>query len=81
MRDGEIRPRDIGTEVILMPAALSAEKAATMTNPHRLLQWPTKWSAGRATAAPRPGSCFVAAVGRSSSKPAVRTPRMPGLEH
>lgn len=38
VRDGEIRPRDIGTEVFLLPASLSAEKAGSVTNTHRLLR-------------------------------------------
>ena len=39
VRDGELHPRDIRTEVFLMPASLSAEKAGSVTNTHRLLQW------------------------------------------
>jgi len=40
--EGEITPRDIATEVFLMPAALSAEKDGSFTNTHRLLQWHDK---------------------------------------
>ncbi len=36
VRDGEIAPDDIDTEVFLMPGALAAEKAGTFTNTHRL---------------------------------------------
>ena len=46
VRDGEIRPRDIHTEVFLMPASLSAEKAGSVTNTHRLLQWHDKVVSG-----------------------------------
>lgn len=42
VRDGEMRPRDIGTEVFLMPASLAGEKAGSFTNTHRLLQWHDK---------------------------------------
>lgn len=42
VRDGEARPEDIMTEVFLMPAALPAEKAGSLTNTHRLLQWHDK---------------------------------------
>lgn len=42
VRDGELRPEDIQTEVFLMPAALSGEKAGSFTNTHRLLQWHEK---------------------------------------
>ena len=42
VRDGEMRPEDIGTEVFLMPASLAGEKAGTFTNTHRLMQWHDK---------------------------------------
>lgn len=42
VRDGEMRPEDIGTEVFLMPASLSGEKAGSFTNTHRLIQWHEK---------------------------------------
>jgi formate dehydrogenase major subunit len=42
VRDGEMSPEDIGTEVFLMPASLSGEKAGTFTNIHRLVQWHDK---------------------------------------
>jgi formate dehydrogenase major subunit len=42
VRDGEVRPEQIGTEVFLMPAALSGEKAGSFTNTHRLVQWHEK---------------------------------------
>ncbi|MBC4018360.1 molybdopterin-dependent oxidoreductase [Siccirubricoccus deserti] len=46
VRDGEMRPEDIGTEVFLMPGSLSGEKAGSFTNTHRLLQWHDKVVAG-----------------------------------
>jgi formate dehydrogenase major subunit len=42
VRDGEMRPEDINTEVFLMPASLAGEKAGTFTNTHRLVQWHDK---------------------------------------
>jgi formate dehydrogenase major subunit len=42
VRSGELRPEEIGTEVFLMPASLSGEKAGSFTNTHRLLQWHDK---------------------------------------
>lgn len=39
VRNGEVRPEEIGTEVFLMPTALAGEKAGTFTNTHRLVQW------------------------------------------
>ena len=39
---GELRTREIGTEVFLMPAAGHAEKEGTFTNTQRLLQWREK---------------------------------------
>jgi formate dehydrogenase major subunit len=42
IRDGDMKPEDIGTEVFLMPACLSGEKDGTFTNTHRLLQWHDK---------------------------------------
>jgi formate dehydrogenase major subunit len=42
VRDGDMRPEDIGTEVFLMPASLAGEKDGTFTNTHRLLQWHDK---------------------------------------
>jgi formate dehydrogenase major subunit len=42
VRDGEMRPEEIGTEVFLMPASLSGEKAGSFTNTHRLVQWHDK---------------------------------------
>jgi formate dehydrogenase major subunit len=46
VRDGELHPRDIRTEVFLMPASLSVEKAGSVTNTHRLLQWHDKVVSG-----------------------------------
>lgn len=42
IRDGEMKPEEIGTEVFLMPASLSGEKAGSFTNTHRLIQWHDK---------------------------------------
>jgi formate dehydrogenase major subunit len=39
---GEVKPEDIGTEVFLLPAAGTAEKAGTFTNTQRLLQFREK---------------------------------------
>ncbi len=36
---GELRTRDIGTEVFFLPAAAHTEKAGSFTNTQRLLQW------------------------------------------
>ena len=36
---GEARPEEIGTEVFFFPSAISAEKAGTVTNTSRLVQW------------------------------------------
>ena len=42
VRKGELKPRDIKTEVILMPGTLAGEKGGTFTNTHRLIQWHDK---------------------------------------
>lgn len=42
VRDGEIRPEDIKTEVFLMPCSMAGEKEGTFTNTHRLVQWHDK---------------------------------------
>jgi formate dehydrogenase major subunit len=42
VRDGEMRPEDIATEIFLMPAELAGEKEGTFTNTHRLVQWHDK---------------------------------------
>src|SRR5438105_1875961 len=42
VRNGELDPRTIGTEVFLMPAALVGEKEGSFTNTHRLVQWHDK---------------------------------------
>ncbi|MBV8913710.1 MAG: molybdopterin-dependent oxidoreductase, partial [Acetobacteraceae bacterium] len=36
---GEVRPKEIGTEVFFFPSALAGEKAGTVTNTSRLVQW------------------------------------------
>ncbi len=42
VRDGEVRPQDIKTEVFLLPAAIAAEKEGSYTNTQRLVQWHDK---------------------------------------
>lgn len=42
IESGELRTRDIGTEVFLLPASLVGEKEGTFTNTHRLVQWHDK---------------------------------------
>ncbi len=42
VRDGEIRPEEIGTEIFVMPAELAGEKEGSFTNTHRLVQWHDK---------------------------------------
>jgi formate dehydrogenase major subunit len=42
VRQGQLDPRQIETEVFLLPAALPAEKEGTLTNTHRLIQWHDK---------------------------------------
>jgi formate dehydrogenase major subunit len=42
VRDGELRPEDIETEVFLMPAASHVEKEGSFTNTQRLVQWRDK---------------------------------------
>ncbi len=39
VRRGEVRPQEIGTEVFLLPAALTPEKCGSYTNTQRLVQW------------------------------------------
>ena len=39
---GELDPKQIGTEVFLMPAAITGEKEGSYTNTHRLIQWHDK---------------------------------------
>jgi formate dehydrogenase major subunit len=42
IREGELRPEDIGTEIFLMPSEIAGEKEGTFTNTHRLVQWHDK---------------------------------------
>jgi formate dehydrogenase major subunit len=42
VRSGELNPKDIQTEVFLMPAASHVEKAGSFTNTQRLVQWRDK---------------------------------------
>jgi len=39
---GELRPEDVGTEVFFLPSAIGPEKAGTVTNTNRLIQWHDK---------------------------------------
>ena len=39
VRNGELSPDQIGTEVFFLPAALAGEKDGTVTNTSRLVQW------------------------------------------
>src|SRR5690606_6469262 len=39
LREQGVQPKDIKTEVFLLPTSLSAEKGGTYTNTHRLIQW------------------------------------------
>ena len=39
---GELAPRQIKTEIFLLPASLPGEKEGTFTNTHRLVQWHDK---------------------------------------
>ncbi len=42
VRRGEMDPKQIKTEVFLLPAALAGEKDGSFTNTHRLVQWHDK---------------------------------------
>jgi formate dehydrogenase major subunit len=42
IRNGELSPRQIRTEVFFLPAAMAAEKEGCMTNTTRLVQWHDK---------------------------------------
>ena len=42
VRSGELSPRDIATEIFLLPAAVAAEKDGSYTNTQRLVQWHDK---------------------------------------
>jgi len=50
VRKGELRPRDIKTEVFLLPASVTGEKEGSYTNTQRLVQWHDK-------AVEPPGDC------------------------
>lgn len=50
VRRGEKRPEDIGTEIFLMPPAITPEKPGSYTNTQRLVQWHDQ-------AAQPPGDC------------------------
>jgi len=39
VRRGEVRPEEIGTEVFFFPTSLAGEKAGSVTNTSRLVQW------------------------------------------
>ncbi len=66
IRRGEVRPKDIGTEVFFFPAAAHTEKDGSFTNTQRLLQWHHK-------AIEPPGDCrseldFVFKLGQRLKK-------------
>jgi formate dehydrogenase major subunit len=42
VRDGTVRPQDIGTEIFFLPGAIAAEKEGSFTNTYRLVQWHDK---------------------------------------
>jgi formate dehydrogenase major subunit len=42
VESGELRTREIATEVFMLPASLVGEKEGTFTNTHRLVQWHDK---------------------------------------
>jgi formate dehydrogenase major subunit len=39
VRNGEVSPEEIKTEIFLLPASITAEKAGSYTNTQRLVQW------------------------------------------
>ena len=73
VRNGEVKPADIGTEVFFFPVAGHAEKDGTFTNTQRLLQWHEK-------AVDPPDDCrsdawFVYHLGRRLKERASRSRR------
>lgn len=50
VRNGELRPQDIKTEIFFIPASLTGEKEGSYTNTQRLVQWHDK-------AVEPPGEC------------------------
>ena len=42
VRNGDVRPQDIKTEIFLLPASVAAEKDGSYTNTQRLVQWHDK---------------------------------------
>src|SRR5689334_13788481 len=62
VQDGELTPKDIATEVFLMPGSLAGEKSGTFTNTHRLIQWHDK--VVEAPGDSRSESCFIVHLGR-----------------
>jgi formate dehydrogenase major subunit len=62
VRDGELKPQDIRTEVFLMPASLPAEKSGSFTNTNRLVQWHDKIVSGPGDS--RSESGFIFHLGR-----------------
>jgi len=73
VRNGEVRPEDIQTEVFLMPAAGHAEKDGTFTNTQRLLQWHEK--AVEAPGDSRSENWFMFRLGRLMREKAKKNPR------
>jgi formate dehydrogenase major subunit len=62
VRAGEISPRDIKTEIFLLPAAIGPEKEGTFTNTQRLIQWHDKGIAPPGDARSEAG--FMVELGR-----------------
>jgi formate dehydrogenase major subunit len=62
VRDGSVRADQIGTEVFLLPAALTPEKEGSYTNTQRLVQWHDK--AVEPPGDARSEAWFVADLGR-----------------
>ncbi len=69
---GELRPRDIGTEIFFLPSAMAAEKEGTVTNTSRLVQWHDKVCDPPGTAGPTSGSSIIWAAGSSNTTPTAR---------
>ena len=72
---GELRTADIGTEVFFLPAAAHTEKDGSFTNTQRLLQWHTRRSSRRTTAAPTCGSRTISGASSARSSPRRPTTR------
>ena len=77
VKRGEIRPKDIQTEVFLLPAAGHVEKEGTFTNTQRLLQFRDKAMEPPGDRVLSPGSCTTWPDGlrrRPGKIPVLATP-------